>query len=370
VTETAKSGLIGPRSLRGGEIPELLELLNQHFRIVKGAQPTIQRDFGFIYSEANADNVMVMTDGGRIVASTGIWINDVQVGAVKLRVGGINCVLTLPEYRKRGLGMQVMEACHERMREQGCHVGLLGTRIVNWYRRLGWEYAGISRVYELNRGNVDLLPELPEGVTGAAAGLESIDEVVAIRQEHPLGGVRSRETFAALLTARNLSEFYLARQDGKAIAYLLPSARYIGEWAGPPVVLAGLFRSWYESVDDRATSTSQRRDERVPLSLEHASLAAPAGPLAYLLDSLRLPCASNYIGMLRLLDVPGILRAFGRDDIRSQMHGDSITISRGRHSLTLPLGRAAKLLFGPENVGENELALRPLPFCQWGLEHV
>lgn len=373
MTENAVPSFEGPRPCRPQEIPEVIELLNRGIRVARGNEPTIARDWGFIYSPENAENVIIMTTGGRIVASTGIWVNEVQLGAALLRVGGINCVLTEPEFRRHGLGMQVMEACHRRMTELGCHLGLLGTRIPNWYRRMGWEYAGSSRTYELNRGNIDLLPELPAGVTAEPAGLEALDEIAALREHYPLGGIRSAETFGALLTARNLNEFLVARQDGPAVAYLLSGGRHIYEWAGPPAVVAGLIRAWYERADDRAISTSTRREERVPLSLEHATLTAPAAvsnPLTYLLDNLHMPGSMNYLGMIRLLDPHGAYQACGRHDVRAVMNDDHVTVSRGRRSITLNLCQGAKLVFGPEPVGEGEIDVKPLPFFQWSLEHV
>jgi hypothetical protein len=288
-------------------------------------------------------------------------------------VGGINCVLTDPEYRHHGLGMRVMNACHERMIELGCHLGLLGTRIPNWYRRLGWEYAGVSRTYELNRGNIEFLPELPAGLTAEGAGLEAVDEIVALREAFPLGGIRTSETFCALLTARKLSEFFVVRQNGQVAAYLLPSATHIYEWAGPPALVAGLIRAWFDRVDDRSVSTSTRREERIPLCLERATLSAPAAaisPLTYLLDGLHMPGSIDYIGMIRLLDPRGIFEAFGRHDVRVQMDEETITVARGRRSVTLNLCQAAKLVFGPEAIADGEIDLKPVPLCQWSLEHV
>ncbi len=364
MTQSSGQAIEGPRPMRTSEIGEVIDLLDKYIRVARGNPPSIGRDWAFIYCPANADNVMVMTEGGRVIATTGIWVNDIQVGAARLRVGGINCVLTEPEYRQHGLGMKVMNACHQRMIDLGCHLGLLGTRIPNWYRRLGWEFAGVARTFELNRGNISLLPDLPSGVTAEKAGLDMLDQIVKLREEFALGSIRTAEVFAAEMKARQFSEFFIARQSGRIAAYLLPGSTHIFEWAGPPQLVAALIRAWFQRVDDTTASTSTRKDERVPLSLERATLAAPpaqASPLTALLENLHFPGSHDYLGMIRLLDAQGVYQAFGRHDVRVKADGDKLSFSCGRASVTLDLCRAAKLVFGPEKVTQGAWILSPCP---------
>ena len=84
-------------------------------RTDKGAQPTIAGDYPHIYAPENLGDVFIVKDGSRVVSSTGIWINTVQVRGTQLRVAGINAVVTLPEYRRQGLGGNVMLAWQQHM---------------------------------------------------------------------------------------------------------------------------------------------------------------------------------------------------------------------------------------------------------------
>ena len=152
------AGLEGPRPVRIGELDRTVERVDYVHRIRFGRPPSMAKDYPHVYGPDNAQNVLIIVDGEKVVCSTGLWCNEVQLGEVRLRVGGINSLSTLPEYRKRGLGTAVMEAAHDRMRELGCHVGLLRTSVPNWYRKLGWENGGSERKYFCDQGNLALLP--------------------------------------------------------------------------------------------------------------------------------------------------------------------------------------------------------------------
>ena len=47
-------------------------------------------DYPHVYDPANIGNVLIVRDEGRVVCSVGVWINEVEMGPVRLRVGGIN----------------------------------------------------------------------------------------------------------------------------------------------------------------------------------------------------------------------------------------------------------------------------------------
>jgi ribosomal protein S18 acetylase RimI-like enzyme len=350
-----------------------VELLDYVFRTLRGRSPSIAQDFPHIYCSDNAENVLIVTDGERVIGSTGISINDVQLGDVRMRIGGINCVTTLPEYRKRGLGKALMEAAHTRMADEGCHVGLLGTAIPNWYRRLGWELAGRSRSYSLNRGNIDLLPELPAGHEFEMAEPSPSAEVLAVHHSDRLGGIRTEATFGRLLAAKKTGGMALARKGGAVAAYLLTSGSHIQEWGGPAEITAGLLRAWFKHVDDLSVSTSDRKkDEKTPLSLDAVSLPAPptGHGLMALLDEIRIPHHVGYPALMRLLNPQGVLTAFGHDDITVTQSGDAFTVRRGREEATLGIRALAKLLFGPERVSDFANDILPLPLWQWPLEGV
>src|SRR5260221_346381 len=103
------------------------------------------------------------------------------------------------------------------MRAGGLHVGLLGTGIPDWYRKLGWEYAGSQQRFVLDRGTIDFLP--------AAAGVEVTEEwrphaeaLCALHNAEPMGAARSLPLFR-LLAERKLQRLFVARRADAVVAY-------------------------------------------------------------------------------------------------------------------------------------------------------
>lgn len=374
------STLDGPRPARIEERDDLIAMVNLIFRTSAGREPTIATDYPHVYAPANLENVMVVSDrsvgnGGKVVASTGVWASDTRVGNASLRVGGINCVGTLQEYRRHGLGSQVVQAAQAKMRELGCHVGLLGTRIMNWYRRLGWEAAGGVRSYRLNRGNIGLLPPLATGAgyRFADAGEDEIAaEIVRLRNQDLLGATRSVESFRQLYMASKSPQILLAESEGKALSYLIVRENLVMEWGGDAQSVAGLVRSHFESLDDPAASTSQRNNAAGPATLQTLTLPAPTWhhPLVTLLDGVRMPYATEYLGMMYVVDPRPILDAYALSSVDVETVGDEFRLHYGGEDMKLTRNQLAKLYFGPERIANFAAELFPLPFWQWNLEKV
>ena len=374
MTELKEIEFDGPRPARDEEMASLLDAVNFVHRTSRGKPPSVAADFPQVYDPANVGNVLVVASAGKVVASVGVWANEVELGDVRLKVGGINCLATLPEFRRHGLGRRLMQASHEHMRKLGCHVGILGTAIVNWYRKLGWEHAGVWRSYHLDRGNVGLLPPLPGGATmKAMPASEAAGPILRLRRKDKLGGARTPELFGRLCSSRPGREAFVAAcGEGAAVAYLLAAGATAIEWGGDPSALAGLVRAWYSRLDDPAVSTSQRDSSFSPVSAQRATVAAPGGGHGFIemLDRLRIPCSTGYAGMIYVVDPWGVLRAFGIKGVSIAEEADGFAVKRGKRSVKLGRNDFTKLLFGPERVSEIGEGIFPLPFCQWPLEHI
>ena len=380
-----RSQFDGPRSARPEEIKPIIDLVDTIHRTSRGNPPSIAADWPHVYNEANAQNVIIIKDGDRFICSTGVWINDVRLGDVKLRVGGINCVATVPDMRKHGLGKIIMDAAHQRIKDAGCHVGLLDTAIVNWYRRLGWEKSGCSISYRFTRTNIRLLPTLPPDTTMRAAGLpaevphsgtkagdEAIESLIEIREADKLGGIRTPEILRVLLQARGRPKIVLAERGGRPVAYLLAGHRSIWEWGGPANVVAGLIRAWFESCETPEVSTSLRNPDWSAAMPDEVSFTAPCWGHSLLsrLEQQRFPFSLGYLGMMIVLDPRGTLDAFGFGEIAVEQQGEQFVLSRSEEKCVVTQGQLATLFFGPERISDFAEDVFPLPFWQWGIEHV
>lgn len=377
----------GPRPARLDERAKLLAMINEVFRTSQGRAPTIELDWGHVYEPENLANVMVVSDPAaedKIVASTAVWVSEVTINDVRLRVGGINCVGTLSDYRRHGFGSQVMMAAQQRMAALQCHVGLLSTGITNWYRRLGWEEAGSQCAYRLNRGNIALLPPLRVGLTMRVidARQESLDaelgaHLVRLHHNGRLGAARTVSRFLQLTRARAVEHVVVAEAAGVPVAYLLVREATIIEWAGAAEDVAGLARAYFEHVDDPNISTSQRGSDGRPAFLRTLTLHTPGWQheLPMLLNALRIPYSIEYVGMIYLIDPQAILEAYARSDerlagVRVQREGDGFVLHDRDHALRVDRQQLTKLFFGPERVSATLSPAFPLPFWQWILERV
>ena len=133
------TGLDGPRRCRTDEIPGLIALLDRTFR--PQGESTMAREFPLFLSVANANNLWVTADGGRIVAHVGVSHKRLNINSSIIHVGLIGAVATDAAYRGRGLATQVLAAARADARERG--VGLLlisGAR--GLYQRCGARPAG------------------------------------------------------------------------------------------------------------------------------------------------------------------------------------------------------------------------------------
>src|SRR5687768_6842295 len=162
----APEGYDGPRACGPSELAPTLDMINLVFRTQPGSgsprAPSMGWDYSHIYNGDNLENVRIVCHRGRPVSSVGIYPTRVRTARGTIGVGGINAVGTHPDHRRRGLNTLAMEDAHETMRAAGLHVALLGTGISNYYRKLGWERAGIQRSFTFDRRNVGSLPDTAE----------------------------------------------------------------------------------------------------------------------------------------------------------------------------------------------------------------
>ena len=372
----------GPRAARPDELDGVLDLANLVMRQARGYPPTIATDYPFIYNQENLENIIVVKDGSQIISMVAIWVNEIQLASARLKIGGINCLATRPGFRGLALASAVMQAAHVHMQKLGCQVARLTTGITRWYRRLGWDTAGILCSYELNHSNIILLPNLPDGVDvrcfdGPFDGT-IVEQVCGLRDQDKLGGIRTPELMKVLLGSgsdpkvQSVWQLMMAFEGARPTAYLLDREGSIAEWAGPANILSGLVRNCFECrAKDQVSGSKMDRQTKVAAS-EKMLLVGPQDghPFLEILQGLGMPCHRDYWGMLYILDPRGVLDAFGHHDIDVVEDNGRIIVSRDGQSLSLTRQQLVKLLFGPERIDGFASDVLPLKFWQWSLDHV
>lgn len=348
--------------------------VNRVMREEVGAAPTYGEEWPRIYRLENLENLRMLRVGGRIVSSAAIYPHEVRFGDARLWVGGITGVATDAAYRRRGYGTRVMQACIERMGELGCHLSLLGSGVPSWYRKLGWEYAGLERKYQFSRGNRHLLP--------MAADLEmrtvedgDFERLAAIHAARSLGGVRSADLLRSMWWPKPGAAVWVALRDGEVGAYLRVRGTSVTEYGGPAQLVLPMLARLLESWDDPAVPTSTRSIEERQVNTKptvHASLDAPWRPddVTEALDALGILRSAGYVRMIRIENPKGLLRAYGRTYLHARADGDRIVVEAGDRTLRLSRTDAVKLFFGPERPVQPEVDGLPFEFHVWLADRV
>jgi len=83
-----------------------------------------------------------------------VWFND-----MKIPMGGLATLLTLPENRRRGYTRRMLEYCLEDMKDNGFAISVLYARLLGLYRKFGWEVASKFEYYSFHP---DHLAEMPD----------------------------------------------------------------------------------------------------------------------------------------------------------------------------------------------------------------
>ena len=242
------AGYDGPRACAWHELASAVDLANLVLRVLgapPGAPPrwpTIGGDYGHVYNGDNLPNVRVVTHRGRVVSSVGIYPTEVRTPRGAISVGGINAFVTHPDHRRQGLGGAVLRDAHAQMRASGQHVGLLSTRIQDYYRKFGWESAGRQHTWVFDRGNVALLPE-PAGLTVTEDWRPHLPELVALHNSDDLGAPAERVHVPAAGRAQARSPVRRPACPAARSPMLGVSGTAVREYGGDPGAVAALIRA-------------------------------------------------------------------------------------------------------------------------------
>jgi hypothetical protein len=360
----------GPRECRPHELAQVLDLINLVLRVDAAKLPTIGRDWTQIYRPSNLDNVRILKINHQIISAISIYPTDVKAGSHRIKVGGINGVVTHPDFRKRGLAGNILRDCHAKMRADGCDIGLLSTVIFDWYRRFGWENGALSRAFTLDRNIARYLP--PFDAELVAGPVINVPGIAALHDSEPLSADRSLETYRILLERPHLQTF-AARQAGRTVAYTVLRDDVIVEYGGPATAVAALIGEIYRRRDDLSVSTStyeRGRAPRAPTPLVEIETPPADDGLGHFLADLGLPARFSYLGMFRIIDAHQLLGkiapriAIERDD------EDELELRDGSERLTISRRDLVKLCFGPERITSFASDALPVPFYQWRLDRV
>jgi len=345
------------------EIGPTLDLLNLVMRIGKDTKPNFGESWPYVFSYSNRKNIRIIKVGRRVVSCVSIFPSEVVMEKITLKVGGINGLVTHPEYRKRGYAKLILEDAIQRMQEENCDISLLAAGVPEYYRRFDWEKGGIENIYFLDRGNIDLLPKLKNYKIQEGFG-NHLDQISVLRAKERLGAVRNINLFRLKISK---GKTFLSLKEGNVVAYTVVSEKNVIEHAGPPEIVADLIRKVFHQVDQSFPTTDRSNLLRATLLVNTPGFKTG---LSILLDDFRIPKRTNYLGVLRIVNMNSLLKKLGLEDIRVKENLDKISLYQGEKTSQFTKRELVKLIFGPERISNFGKDIFPINFYQWPLDRV
>ncbi len=208
----------GPRGAGAEGLPSALELSDLVFRA--GSGRSMAAEFPLLFREENAENLLVFTDEGRVVALVGLVEREVALLGSRHRVGCVGSVCTHPHYRGQGLATRLMEDARRKALADGVDMLLVsGGRSL--YRRLGYVDVGGYVHYEV-RGRVpespryELRPWRPDDVPALLA----MHRAEPVRFVRPPGDFATLLRLEAIMSSPGATEVVCRRRGGEPVAYV------------------------------------------------------------------------------------------------------------------------------------------------------
>jgi GNAT superfamily N-acetyltransferase len=207
-----------PRSIKLGDSIELMDFLNNIFRISRGCPPTMFEEYPTMYHRKNYCNLLIIRDNGKIVSHVGIYPYDIVSQNQRLKVGGIGGVSTHPDYRKKGYAAELLNFCIEKLEKENYDFSILWGN-PSFYQRFGYQPSGKEYIYILNK---NILNKSNFFITKYKILLyqpEMLDEIIKFyNKTKPSRVMKSKEKWALLLSLPNRNTFVAYDKD-RVVAY-------------------------------------------------------------------------------------------------------------------------------------------------------
>jgi hypothetical protein len=206
------------RVARPEEVPQIVELVEHVFADNRGKPRFMARMFPFFLSPANAANMHVVADAGRLASFLGVDRRTFITAGCRLPTALVGAVCTHENYAGRRLSGETLQLAYERSRRQGdLVVWISGTRTV--YLASGAVCVWPLRRFVITGEPLAALGNPPGDLEPLTAG--NLGELLALHDREPAGFEWTPEWLDTVLReslARKNFPIYLIRQKGRTIA--------------------------------------------------------------------------------------------------------------------------------------------------------
>jgi len=207
------------------------------------------------YTRADFERLLALAPQGCFAAEEDGRVVGVMTTTTYDHLAFLGAVIVSPECRGQGVGRLLMQAALLHLASRGVETVRLNAymNVVKFYERLGFQGE-----YEVIRWRSAARDR--EGAPVSVASRDDIDAIAAF--DAPFFGA-SRRPLLELLLRENPTTFFVAREGGQVLGYLVGSpfngACEIGPWVvdpGRPEIARDLFRAVVDTVGPREYSFS------------------------------------------------------------------------------------------------------------------
>ncbi|MCT4563373.1 MAG: GNAT family N-acetyltransferase [Maledivibacter sp.] len=128
-----------PRAAKLSEFDDVIDHINNVFRIKRGHAPTMQQEFPLLLSRENIDNIIVIKEEGKIVSAVNFLIQEILVEGVVLKSASIGAVCTDPDYERKGYSSKILDHVEKQLYAKGVDILLISGNRTLYTRRMATE---------------------------------------------------------------------------------------------------------------------------------------------------------------------------------------------------------------------------------------
>jgi len=126
----------GPRAAKSNELFQVIQLINNVFRVSENFPSTMDKEFPLLLCEDNIDNIRIVVDKDIPVSAVTYYKSDILLGGSIVKAASVGAVCTYPEYRGRNLASDILDDVEEKLKKENIDIMLIsGTR--NLYLKRG-----------------------------------------------------------------------------------------------------------------------------------------------------------------------------------------------------------------------------------------
>ena len=361
----------GPRSPEAHEFSTVVEFLNQNLR--ENNSWPISSEYPTALTANNIHNMSIITEDEKVVSHAVLKTLIIKTPLCIFKIGAIGSVVTDPQHRQKGLSTKNIENCISLATKQDCDMVILWTDKFDFYKKLGFELAGIEQTYILEK-KIDIQNQNLKFLNTKKVDPEAI---LKLYSQHTVNSVRTVDDIRNYLKIPNSRLYSAWNERNQLVAYAVEGkgidlTNYVHEWAGQVDSLMDLFSLMKQENDQPLTVMVPAHAVNLRRRLELASSMSHQG----------------FLGMIKILNHDHILkkvkkafRAEGFEQVVFEMQKDEIIFGYGTDLYTIKSpSDLTQLLFGPlkpqdlsfmKPATQEKLAtLLPLPLWVWGWDSI